>query len=273
MSKVAVARTDVGQYDPGLTRLLVALTRPITTRYFRAEVRGLNNIPTGPCLVVGNHSGGLLTPDMSVFAVAYYDKFGYDRPLYTLGHDLLFHTPAAELLKHTGIIRATRENAAAALATGAVVMVFPGGDHEVYRPTLSRNKISFGGRTGYVETAIEAAVPIVPVVSVGAQETQFYLFRGEWLSRVLGLAKLERRIGRTDILPVTFGFPFGLSIIAVPINIPLPTKIVTQVLPPIDIATRFGEDPDVDDVDRYIRWVMQSDLDLLSSRRRWPILG
>ncbi len=204
---------------------------------------------------------------------AYYDKFGYDRPLYTLGHDLLFHTPAADLLKRTGIIHASRENAAAALAAGAVVMVFPGGDHEVYRPTVSRNKISFGGRTGYVTTAIEAGVPIVPAVSVGAQETQLYLIRGERLSRALGLSKLERKLGRTEILPITFGFPFGLSVIVAPVNMPLPTKIITQVLPAIDIPARFGEHPDVDAVDRYVRWVMQSDLDLLSRRRRWPILG
>ena len=66
----------------------------------------------------------------------------------------------------------------------AGVMVFPGGDHEVYRSTLQRNKIEFGGRTGYITTAIEAGVPIVPAVSVGAQETQLYLARGEWLSRL-----------------------------------------------------------------------------------------
>lgn len=273
MNDAAVAKNDVGQFDPDLTELIVDLTRPITKKYFRSQVRGMDNIPDGPCLVVGNHSGGLLTPDMSVFAVAYYDRYGYDRPLYTLAHDLLFHTPAADLLKRTGVVRATRENAAAALATGAVVMVFPGGDHEVYRPTTRRNKISFGGRTGYVTTAIEAGVPIVPAVSVGAQETQLYLARGERLARLLGLRKLERKIGRTDILPITFGFPFGLSIIALPVNMPLPTKIITQVLPPIDIAAKFGKDPDIEAVDRHVRWVMQSVLDELGRRRRLPILG
>ncbi len=273
MNEVAATRNDVGQFDPGLTRLVVGLTRPIAKQYFRSVVRGLENIPAGPCLVVGNHSGGLLTPDMSVFAVAYYDKFGYDRPLYTLAHDMLFHTPAADLLKRTGVIRATRENAAAALAAGAVVMVFPGGDHEVYRSTMRRNRITFGGRKGYVTTAIEARVPIVPSVSLGAQETQFFLMSGEWLSHRLGLAGLSLKVGRSDILPIAFGFPFGLSILTVPLNIPLPAKIVTQVLPAIDLAARFGEHPDVDDVDRYVRWVMQSDLDLLSRRRRWPILG
>lgn len=273
MSEVPGTDTDVDRFDPGLTEVIVGLTRPIVKKYFRSEVRGLENVPDGPVLVVGNHSGGLLTPDMSVFAVAYYDKFGYDRPLITLAHDMLFSTPAAELLNRTGVVRATPENAAAALASGAVVMVFPGGDHEVYRSTLRRNQITFGGRTGYVRTAIEAGVPIVPAVSVGAQETQFYLARGEWLSRLLGLAKLSRKIGRSDILPITFGFPFGLSILTMPVNMPLPTKIVTQVLPAIDLVGRFGENPDVNVVDHYVRWVMQSVLDELGRRRRLPILG
>ncbi|RDH75515.1 acyltransferase family protein [Mycolicibacterium moriokaense] len=273
MSRAAAVQTDVGHFDTGLTRRIVSLTRPIVKKYFRSVVRGLENIPDGPCLVVGNHSGGMLTPDMSVFAVAYYDRFGYQRPLYTLAHDMLFNTPAAELLKRTGVIRATRENAAAALAAGAVVMVFPGGDHEVYRSSMRRNKIDFGGRKGYVITAIEAGAPIVPAVSLGAQETQLFLMSGEWLSHLLGLAGLSRKVGRSDILPITFGFPFGLSILTMPLNMPLPSKIVTQVLPPIDIESRFGDHPDVDDVDRYVRWVMQSDLELLSDRRRWPILG
>jgi 1-acyl-sn-glycerol-3-phosphate acyltransferase len=152
-------------------------------------------------------------------------------------------------------------------------MVFPGGDQDAYRPTAQRHVIDFGGRTGYVTSAIEAGVPIVPAVSVGAQETQLYLSRGTWLSRALGLAKLGRRIGRSEILPITFGFPFGLSVLAMPVNLPLPTKIVTQVLPPIDITARFGKHPNVAEVDAHIRWVMQSVIDELGRRRRFPILG
>ena len=59
----------------------------------------------------------------------------------------------------------------------------------------------------------------------------------------------------------------------IPPNVPLPTKIVTQVLEPIDIAARFGEDPDVDKVDEYVRSVMQQALSELAAKRRLPILG
>src|ERR1035441_6866946 len=92
----AVHHTDVDKWDAGLTEVVVGLTRPIVKRYFREPARGRANIPAGPSLVVSNHSGGLVTPDMPVFAVAYYDAFGYERPLYTLGHDTLFAGPAGE---------------------------------------------------------------------------------------------------------------------------------------------------------------------------------
>jgi 1-acyl-sn-glycerol-3-phosphate acyltransferase len=268
----AIAQSDVEKWDAGLTEHIVGLTRPIVKRYFRSEVRGLENIPAGACLVVSNHSGGVVTPDMSVFAVDYYDTYGYQRPLFALGHDLLFSSPAAELLKRTGVIRATRDNAAEALAAGGVVLVFPGGDYDAYRPTVSENVIGFGGRTGYVTTAIEAGVPIVPSVSIGAQEGQLYVTRGRWLSRALGLANLGRRLTRSDILPITLGFPFGLSVV-LPVNMPLPTKIVTQVLPSVDIAAEFGSRSTVAQVDRHVRSVMQEALWGMATKRRFPILG
>ena len=61
-------------------------------------------------------------------------------------------------------IRANHENADEALRSGGVVVVFPGGDYDVYRPTFSENMIDFDGRTGYVKAALNAGVPIVPTV-------------------------------------------------------------------------------------------------------------
>jgi 1-acyl-sn-glycerol-3-phosphate acyltransferase len=275
MSTTALAEhvhTDIDKWDPDLTRRAVDLMRPIAKRYFRSEVRGLENIPQGGCLVVQNHSGGVLTPDWEVLVVDYYDKFGYDRPIYALAHDMLFTGATTEFLARLGVLRANHEHAAEALAAGNIVLVFPGGDEDCYRPTMSENVIGFAGRTGYVRTAIQAGVPIVPSVSVGAQENQFYLTRGTWLSHALGLSERMHKLGRTEMLPITFGFPFGLSLY-LPINVPLPTKIVTLVLPPIDIAAKFGEDPDVDAVDAHVRSVMQSALTRLAHRRRFPVLG
>ena len=110
------------------------------------------------------------------------------------------------------------------------------------------------------------------MVSIGGQENQLYLTRGRRLARALGLSKLGQKVFRSDILPVTFGFPFGFSVLF-PVNMPLPTKIVDQVLRPIDIAAEFGEDPDVDEVDAHVRSVMQDALNQLARKRRLPVLG
>ncbi len=263
--------TDVDKWDRGTTQHIVDLTRPIVKRYFRSEVRGLDRLPDGASLVVANHSGGMLTFDLSVFAVDYYDTFGYDRPLYSLAFDTIFAGPAADFFRRTGVIRATRENAAKALASGAVVLVFPGGDYDVYRPTLAENVVDFDGRTGYITTAQEAGVPIVPAVSIGGQESQLFLSRGQWLARLLRLTKFERKFFRTNILPITFGFPWGLSVLA-PMNMPLPTKIVTEVLEPIHLD-KVGVASDVKRIDAHVRWVMQKGLKELAAQRHFPVIG
>ena len=181
---------DIGKFDPGLTQRMIGVMRPVLKTYFRSEVHGLDSFPPGGALVVGNHSGGMFPMDVPIFSVDFYDKFGYDRPVYTLSHDILFMGATGPFFRRTGYIRANRENAAKALRSGGVVVVFPGGDYDAYRPTLSENVIDFNGRKGYVSTAIDAGVPIVPAVSIGGQETQLYLSRGTWLARAAGTEAL-----------------------------------------------------------------------------------
>lgn len=258
----------ITKWDPELTKRVVGVLRPIAKRYFRSEVRDLGRIPVRGALLVSNHSGGSTTTDVPIFAVDFYDRFGYDRPLYTLSHDILSIGPTKKYLQQLGVIPASRDNAARALADDAAVMVFPGGDYDATRPTLAQNVIDFNGRTGYVRTAIEAGVPIVPIVSIGGQETQFFLTRGTWLAKRMGVIK---RLTRSEIMPIAVGFPFGMTLGGM--NLPLPSKIVTQVLPAIDIAARFGEDPDVAEVDAYVREVMQKGLDRLATERRFPVIG
>jgi hypothetical protein len=71
--------------------------------------------------------------------------------------------------------------------------------------------------------------------------------RGEGLAKRLGLTRL-----RVDILPISFGFPFGPSVLILPPNLPLPTKVVTQVLKPIHVGRKFGRNPVVAEVDAYV---------------------
>lgn len=259
---------ETAKWDPAFTRRMIKTVTPLIRTWFRPEVRGVDTIPAaGAALVVSNHSGGVLTPDWLVFAPPFYDTFGYDRPLYTLAHYGIFLVPWAGTLGSLGVVHASRDNALRALHSGAVVLDFPGGDYDAFRPTLRQDVVDFEGRTGYVEVALEADVPIVPAVSIGGQEMQLFVNRGAGLARRLGLHRI-----RMDILPLTIGIPFGPTVIFPP-NIPMPTKIVYQVLPPIDVRARFGASPDVHEVDRYVRAQMQRTLDHLSAERRFPILG
>ena len=85
--------------------------------------------------------------------------------------------------------------------------------------------------------------------------------------RALGLKRI-----RMEILPLVVGVPFGLTSFF-PANLPLPSKIVTEVLEPIDVVARFGDQPDIDEVDSYVRSVMQTALDRLAGERKLPVLG
>lgn len=254
--------------DSAFVAALVPLLRLVVRTWFRSEVTGMDQVPPGGALLVSNHSGGLIAMDVPILAVAFHDEFGPDRPLHVLAHDLLFVGSAGPVMRRAGFLPATRENAHEVLSSGGVTIVFPGGDHDVFRPSTHAHTIDFAGRKGYVHTALRARVPIVPVVSIGGQESQLHLFRGELLARVLRLEKLTR----TKYLPVSFGFPFGLTL-AFPPNLPLPTKIRTRVLEPIDLSEEFGPEPDVDEVDLVVRERMQTALNELKRERRFPVLG
>ncbi|MBX7431742.1 1-acyl-sn-glycerol-3-phosphate acyltransferase [Mycobacterium sp. Y57] len=269
MSATDIKPSEITKWDPVLTERVMGILKPFLKGYHRAEVRGLDSFPAGGALVVSNHSGGMFAVDVPVFASGFYEKFGYDRPVYTLSHDMLMVGPPGAFFRKTGFIPANHENADEALRSGGVVVVFPGGDYDVYRPTLSANKIDFGGRTGYVRAALNNGVPIVPTVAIGGQETQLFLTRGTEVAKALGpIAGMFR----AKIMPVSLGFPFGLSMV-LPINVPLPAKITMQTLEPIHIVEQFGENPDIDEVDAHVRRVMQRALGKLAQERRLPVLG
>jgi 1-acyl-sn-glycerol-3-phosphate acyltransferase len=258
-------------WNPDYIRRTLPALRLMSEVYFRAEVRGLDNIPkSGGVLLVGNHSGGTLIADTFVFAQAFYDHFGPLRRFHQLAHDLVFRIPGARAsLSRYGTVPASPEHMARTLERDAALLVYPGGDHETYRPTWESAKIDFAGRTGFARLAIEHGVPIVPVVAIGGQETALFLGRGRRLARALALDRLLR----LNVLPAQIGPPFGLTILDLPARIPLPAKITVSVLEPIDLRARLGEDADVDAGYDLVTGAMQDSLDDLAAERRLPVLG
>jgi 1-acyl-sn-glycerol-3-phosphate acyltransferase len=149
------------------------------------------------------------------------------------------------------------------------VLVYPGGDMEVHRPSWQSGRIDFAHRKGYVRLALEEDVPIVPVVAIGGQETSLFLSRGETLSKLLALDKLFR----LKVLPISLAIPWGLNVGDMMGHWPLPAKITIEVLPPIHLREEFGAEPDLDEVYEHVLRVMQETLDALAAERRLPVIG
>jgi 1-acyl-sn-glycerol-3-phosphate acyltransferase len=259
---------DPDSWDPDYIRATLPILRPALKTYFRGEVRGLERIPEGASLLVGNHSGGTMIVDTFLFAVEFYERFGPDRRFHQLAHDVAVRLPATGIRKY-GTLAANHDNARRAFERDAPVLVYPGGDWETFRPTWQSDKIDFAGRKGWIRLALEAGVPIVPVVSIGGQETALFVTRGERVARAVGLD----RLARIKVLPVSLGPPFGVNLLDMPGRVPLPAKITLEVMPPIDLVERFGADADPDEVYDEVTAEMQGKLDDLADERTLPLVG
>ncbi|MFH5207993.1 lysophospholipid acyltransferase family protein [Antrihabitans spumae] len=261
---------EISGRDPEFIRAMLPRMWLAATLWFRADVDGFENVPDEPVLFVGNHSGGANIPDTFVFVLAYNTYFTVSgRPLYGLGHEIITRMPIIGWAsRKMGVVPADPEIAAAIFERGGSALVYPGGDVESLRPTRDRNKIVFDGRKGFLKLAHAAGVKIVPVVATGGQDT-FYVFNdGRRLARLLRFDKMFR----IKSLPISLSIPWGFLPGDLP-HIPLPVKIRIQVMEPIDLGERFGDDPDWDKAYDYVTSVMQTGLSRLGAKTVIPLVG
>jgi 1-acyl-sn-glycerol-3-phosphate acyltransferase len=219
------------QRDPVFIEEHLPTIGQIVDRYFAPEVRGLERLPDdGPFLLVSNHSGGFLMPDVWALTSAMLDQFGIERVIHPLVFDFAFAVPGfGPALRRFGAVPANVANAERALREGAGVMVYPGGDWEAYRPWTQRNRIDFHEHAGFVRLALREGVPLYPAVSHGSHDTLIVLTRGEDIGRALGLDRLH-----AHGVPITLGVPFGVAPFLG--NLPYPAKIFVEVLEPVDLS-------------------------------------
>ncbi|MFD3663043.1 lysophospholipid acyltransferase family protein [Streptomyces sp. NPDC058659] len=221
-------------YDEELTdQVLMSLLRPLYEKYFRVEVKGIENIPDkGGALIVANHSG-TLPLDGLMMQVAVHDRHPAGRHLRLLAADLVFVLPVVnELARKAGHTLACAEDAERLLRAGEIVGVMPEGFKGIGKPFSERYKLQRFGRGGFVSTALRAGVPIVPCSIVGAEEIYPMLGNAKTLARVLGI----------PYVPITPTFPWLGPLGA----LPLPTKWTIQFGEPIPTdgyAPEAAEDP------------------------------
>ncbi|MEV6108444.1 lysophospholipid acyltransferase family protein [Streptomyces sp. NPDC051940] len=221
-------------FDQDLTsHVLMPAFRPVYEKYFRVEVRGIENIPSeGGALVVSNHSG-TLPWDGLMLQVAVHDHHPAERMLRLLAADLVFVLPVVnELARKAGHTLACAEDAQRLLEQGEVVGVMPEGFKGLGKPFSERYKLQRFGRGGFVSTALRARAPIVPCSIVGAEEIYPMIGNARTVARLLGF----------PYFPVTPTFPWLGPLGAVP----LPTKWVIQFGEPIPTdryPAEAAEDP------------------------------
>ncbi len=250
--------------DPDFIRAHLDKIALFFEHYHEVEVSGLTEVPSGRALLVGNHNGGVVSPDMFALMLASWRTFGVDSPAYGLAHDVVFQVPIfGDLLARCGAVPASPANARTLLEREAKVLVYPGGDLDAFRPWSKRHQIVFGARRGFIRVALAARAPIVPIVSVGAHEGCYVMSDGRALARALGLDKL-----RIEAIPIALGLPWGLFVGPWPYW-PIPLRIKIRALPPIrwpELPKEAAEDDAI--VDRCREEVvsaMQRGLDELSA--------
>ena len=257
-------------YDFGEKAMVVL---DLLARYFRTEIHGMERIPAGPAVLVGNHNSGITFFDPMFLGSAYYKYTGGGDELVYLVHDAMLLTPGlGAFLRKMGAARASKEMAHESLEAGRKIMVFPGGNFEAFRPWRLRHQVDMGGHKGFCKIAIQRQVPVLPVVGVGTHESFFVLARGHRLAKLIGL----KRLLRVESFPLILSLPWGLSLGPV-FHFPLPAKLTMQIGEPIPVD-RFppeaAEDPAaLEQLYQEVSAAMQAIMDDVASRRRWPIIG
>jgi 1-acyl-sn-glycerol-3-phosphate acyltransferase len=245
--------------------------------WFRLDITGWERVPDRPCLVVGVHSGGALTMDAWTLVNAWWTHFEGRRLLHGTAHDVLLASPGlGDYFRAVGVIAANRQSVSTALAQGEDVVVWPGGEVDSMRSWRKRDVATLGGRTGFVKQASRSGVPILPVATVGGHDTVFVLSEGKWLANALDKVTGLKKTLRGANLPIIAGFPFPLAVEVLPAHLPLPAKIRTELLDPIEV----DDDPDRADDDAYVRSVydrveatIQAGMDRLAEKRTLPVFG
>ncbi len=240
--------------------------------WFRMEIDGWENVSKRPVLLVGIHSGAPFVWDAWTVGLQWWRRFGPDRPLHGTAHDALMAIPViGRYFRSMGVLPAAPDAVATALAEGRDVAVWPGGEVDSLRPWTERDHADLAGRKGFVKMAIRAGVPIVPIATVGGADAMPVLIRGDRLSRALQLDRLLR----LKVFPLAISLPWGIAPAALP-QLPLPAKIRTRFMPPIEL----DHDPARADDEMYVRRMyyevqgsIQRGMDALARKRALPLFG
>ncbi|NVB42137.1 glycerol acyltransferase [Pseudenhygromyxa sp. WMMC2535] len=258
---------DIARDDEAVART-VARVGPVLDFWFQPEIRGLERLPKGAALLVGNHNGGTVSPDAFVLGVALHRAHGISAVPYWLAHDMVVSLPGFRRMVPLGVVRASSSMAHELFSVGRKVLVYPGGEQDTLRPWAERDRIIFAGRTGYLRVALRERVPVVPVVIAGAHEALVIIGGGRTIARAL----FTKPLFRVDTWPLTLSLPWGFTPGPPFVYLPFPVRMLGEVLEPIEFE-RSGPEAASDAAyvrrcDDLVRARMQAALSRLAAERR-----
>jgi len=254
-------RSDVDEWGRSehIRELARSLYDPMYRHWFRAEWEGLEKIPTeGGALLVSNHAAAIPS-DAPVIMHGIETEVG--RPVYGLADHLFKAIPVVgNLWSRAGGVAAHPENAYRLLREqGQLVLVFPEGTKGPAKTYNERYRLRRFGRGGFVEIAMRAGVPVVPIAVVGAEESMPIVFKLPGIARAVGL----------PYVPITanmllFG-PLGLVLY-------FPAKFKLRVLDPVQFDVpadqdRYSKSRIMDEAESIRLSIQENLYDMLRQRR------
>jgi 1-acyl-sn-glycerol-3-phosphate acyltransferase len=257
----AVRRSDVDRW--GRSEHFRELTRrvyePIYSKWFRVEWEGWEHLPReGGALLVANHAGAI-PPDAP--SIMHGIEKDLKRPVYGLAENLFREMPViGTLWSRSGGVAAHPDNAYRLLHDEQqLVLVFPEGTKGTGKPYSERYRLRRFGRGGFVEIAMRAGVPVIPIAVMGAEEAMPIVFKSNRLAKLLNI----------PYFPITANMlvagPLGLAAY-------LPAKFRIRVLPPVyfDVPPnqeRYSRSRVMEESERIRRMVQDALYDMLRTRQ------
>ena len=191
-----------GVLSPFAVRVLTRAALPLSRLVHRAALSGTERLPEGPYLLVSNHPASLGVAEFAAFLALWASRFRASRPLAAVAYAATFGWwPLSWIFGHVGAIPSTYAAIHAALAAKVPVAIFPGGDHEAFRPLWRGREVDFAGRVGFLRVARDAWVPVVPMGIRGSSAPVV------WRSRFLAYLFVWPRISGVK--------RFGVSVLGV----------------------------------------------------------
>jgi 1-acyl-sn-glycerol-3-phosphate acyltransferase len=241
-----------------LRDILAKVFAPLYDRWLRVEWEGFDKIPReGGALIVANHAGAIPVDAPSIMHGIERDL---GRPVYGLADDIFKKLPLVNVAwSRLGGVQAHPDNAYRLLREQQhLVTAFPEGSKGPGKTYAERYQLRRFGRGGFVQIAMRAGVPIVPLAVIGSEETMPIIAKVPALDRLLGV----------PYVPITANMLFG----PLGLLVPFPAKLRIRVLDPVvlDVPPDQPRYPRsrIMDTSEGIRQAIQEELyDMLRRRR------